>query len=433
MNGSGGISGSYNLGVGPSTFTALTSGASNIAMGTSALEVLTTGSNNVILGVNAGSLLTTASNNVAVGRDALLRSTTGFANTVVGYQAGYNNTTGPGNTFVGYLAGRETTTASDNAAFGTNALYYNTTGINNTAIGTTALFFSTTASSNTAVGYQAAYSNVDSTSQTAVGHTALFSLNSSFSGGNTAIGQAAGYSQTSGYSNPYVGYSSGSSMTTGFQNVILGSYNGNQGGLDIRTANNYIVLSDGAGNIGAYCSASANKWSFGGAPLDMIGTARVNIDGSGYATSLNLKGNNITTPAGAYVWNVTTTGNGQFFSFGTEASYTERGSITYNRAGGLTAYNVTSDYRAKDIIGPVTNSGALIDSIPVYMGKMHGATQERPMFIAHETPIYAHTGAKDAVDENGKPVYQQMDASALIPVMWAEIQSLRKRLADAGL
>ena len=33
----------------------------------------------------------------------------------------------------------------------------------------------------------------------------------------------------------------------------------------------------------------------------------------------------------------------------------------------------------------------------------------------------------------GNPVYQQMDASALIPVMWAEIQSLRKRLADAGL
>ena len=99
----------------------------------------------------------------------------------------------------------------------------------------------------------------------------------------------------------------------------------------------------------------------------------------------------------------------------------------------MVAYNTTSDYRAKDISGPVTNSGALIDSTPVYMGKMKGATQERPMFIAHEVPAYAHTGVKDAVDENGNPKYQQMDASALIPVMWAEIQSLRKRLADAGL
>jgi hypothetical protein len=128
-------------------------------------------------------------------------------------------------------------------------------------------------------------------------------------------------------------------------------------------------------------------------------------------------------------WNKDITNNNTFSTFCTEGTLTVRGSISYNRAGGLTAYNVTSDYRAKDIYGPVTNSGALIDSVPVYMGKMKGATQERPMFIAHEVPAYAHTGEKDAVDKDGNPVYQQMDASALIPVMWAEIQSLRKRLA----
>jgi len=132
-------------------------------------------------------------------------------------------------------------------------------------------------------------------------------------------------------------------------------------------------------------------------------------------------------------WNAGTTGDNIFTYFVTETSPTVRGSISYNRAGGLTAYNTTSDYRAKDISGPVTGSGSLIDSVPVYMGKMKGATQERPMFIAHETPTYAHTGERDAVDADGKPIYQQMDASALIPVMWAEIQSLRKRLADAGI
>jgi hypothetical protein len=144
--------------------------------------------------------------------------------------------------------------------------------------------------------------------------------------------------------------------------------------------------------------------------------------------------NDAGSSSGTYVcWNAATTGNNQFIDFYTESSATLRGSISYNRSGGLTAYNVTSDYRAKDISGPVVNSGALIDSVPVYMGKMKGATQERPMFIAHETPAYAHTGVKDAVDADGNPVYQQMDASALIPVMWAEIQSLRKRLADAGI
>ena len=128
------------------------------------------------------------------------------------------------------------------------------------------------------------------------------------------------------------------------------------------------------------------------------------------------------------LWNNATSGNNLFATFATETSITSRGSITYNRAGGLVVYNTTSDYRAKDISGPVTNSGSLIDSVPVYMGKMKWATEERPMFIAHETPTYAHTGEKDAVDKDGNPVYQQMDASALIPVMWAEIQSLRKRI-----
>jgi hypothetical protein len=132
-------------------------------------------------------------------------------------------------------------------------------------------------------------------------------------------------------------------------------------------------------------------------------------------------------------YNAATSGDNLFTAFGTETSFTVRGSISYNRAGGLVAYNVTSDYRAKDIYGPVVGSGALIDSVPVYMGKMKDATQERPMFIAHEVPTYAHTGEKDAVDKDGKPVYQQMDASALIPVMWAEIQDLRKRLAAAGI
>jgi hypothetical protein len=37
-------------------------------------------------------------------------------------------------------------------------------------------------------------------------------------------------------------------MTTGSKNTILGGYNGNQDGLDIRTASNYAVISDGDGN-----------------------------------------------------------------------------------------------------------------------------------------------------------------------------------------
>jgi hypothetical protein len=224
-----------------------------------------------------------------------------------------------------------------------------------------------------------------------------------------------------------------------------------------------VTATNGNGNQIAFSSAAnaAVQFYMGTNAADVLqfsnsaGTERMRIDSIGnllvgttsaasstkldvLSSTAGVAGIGSKTTGGAttqcYVaWNATTTGDAVFAQFYTEASATSRGSISYNRAGGLVAYNTTSDYRSKDISGPVTDSGALIDSVPVYMGTMKGATQERPMFIAHETPAYAHTGEKDAVDAEGKPVYQQMDASALIPVMWAEIQSLRKRLADAGI
>jgi hypothetical protein len=111
---------------------------------------------------------------------------------------------------------------------------------------------------------------------------------------------------------------------------------------------------------------------------------------------------------------------------------TLRGSIDYNRAGGLTRYNTTSDYRAKEIIGPITDSGAQIDALKIYRGKMNGAALERPMMIAHEAQQvapYAVSGVKDAVNEDGTPKYQQMDHASMVPLLIAELQSLRARVA----
>jgi hypothetical protein len=132
-------------------------------------------------------------------------------------------------------------------------------------------------------------------------------------------------------------------------------------------------------------------------------------------------------------WSAATSGDNLFQDFYTEATATLRGSIDYNRAGGLTRYNTTSDYRAKDIYGLLQNTGNAIDSLKVYNGKMKGATQERPMLIAHEAQEvapYAVSGVKDAVNADGTPKYQQMDVSSLVPLLIAEIQSLRARVAQ---
>jgi hypothetical protein len=158
--------------------------------------------------------------------------------------------------------------------------------------------------------------------------------------------------------------------------------------------------------------------------------ARLNVD-SGTSGTATFKTSGGSAQATLYAFNAATTGDNAFITFGTEATFTSRGSITYNRAGGLVAYNTTSDYRAKDIIGPVSNSGSLIDSLKVYVGKMKGATIERPMLIAHEAQEvapYAVTGLKDEVDADGKDKYQQMDVSSFVPLLIAEIQSLRTRV-----
>jgi hypothetical protein len=214
---------------------------------------------------------------------------------------------------------------------------------------------------------------------------------------------------------------------TGSANPIqFGQYDSSGNASINNQANAVLVL--GTNNAERARISSAGYFSIGTTTTVGSGSAQLSVEGAG-GVVCGIKSTGGSTQECVFNWNNATSGNNLFNSFYTETTATSRGSITYNRGAGLVAYNVTSDYRAKNIIGPVENSGALIDSVPVYMGKMKGATQERPMFIAHETPEYAHTGEKDAVDADGNPVYQQMDTSALVPVMWAEIQSLRQRLA----
>jgi len=128
--------------------------------------------------------------------------------------------------------------------------------------------------------------------------------------------------------------------------------------------------------------------------------------------------------------NGTSSGNG-YLGFGYNGSLI--GSITQNGTAGV-LYNITSDHRLKDVVGAVTGSGERIDALkPVnYTWKADGSAARG--FLAHEfQEVYANsvTGTKDAVDEEGNPIYQQMQASTteVIADLVAEIQSLRKRLA----
>ena len=239
--------GNQNTAIGDGAMESNTTGNYNTSVGRDSLEANTTGSSNTGLGWQALLSNTTASNNTAVGYQSLYSNTGGgnTNNTAVGRISLYSNTSGIQNTAVGNGAMYSNTTSSNNTAVGEGTLYYNTTGASNTALGQAALQNNTTATENIAVGYQAGYNTTTGSSNTAVGAVSLVSNQTGAS--NAAFGRGALNATTGGF-NTGIGENAGAAITTGTKNTILGRYNGNQGGLDIRTSDNYIVLSDGDGN-----------------------------------------------------------------------------------------------------------------------------------------------------------------------------------------
>jgi hypothetical protein len=185
----------------------------------------------------------TSFNGVNVGRGAGNVST----NTTVGTQALSANTTGTNNAAFGRQALRKVTTGGSNTAVGAESLVENLTGASNTAVGYGALY-SSTASGNTGVGQQAGVAITTGADNTVVGNNALY--NNATGDHNTALGSHALFNVT-GAKNIGIGRFSASQITSGNNNVVIGGFSGIAGPLDIRTANNNVVLSDGDGNVRA--------------------------------------------------------------------------------------------------------------------------------------------------------------------------------------
>ncbi len=217
------------------------------------------------------------------------------------------------------------------------------------------------------------------------------------------------------------------------------------GGSDSTRALNFNVAGDNYGKI-LVPSGSGGAMAFwtGGANaaaermrLTSGGDLLVGTTASVYYGAEKLSLNATSTTAGIGINTSTGSGIGINIQSGTSGSKfhafaiagTERGSISYNGSG--TNYNTSSDYRLKENIAPMTGALNKISALKpcTYIWKETGEKSEG--FIAHELQAVVPecvTGEKDAVDEEGNPVYQGIDTSFLVATLTAAIQELKAEL-----
>jgi hypothetical protein len=112
-------------------------------------------------------------------------------------------------------------------------------------------------------------------------------------------------------------------------------------------------------------------------------------------------------------------------------------SFAYNSAGGVgqivtgtnsVSYQSGSDYRLKENIAPMTGALATVTLLKPVTFKWKSDSSDGQGFIAHELQEVVPdcvTGEKDAIDKDGKPVYQGVDTSFLVATLTAAIQELK--------
>ena len=206
------------------------------------------------------------------------------------------------------------------------------------------------------------------------------------------------------------------------------------GTIDSNVYNQAIVVYNQATAIAFKTNSGSNGGTAERARIDSSGNLLVGITG---VTATNAKSWFFDVQQGYQSINHSTAStSGNFFSgFAYNGSYI--GSITQAGTTGV-LYNITSDHRLKTVTGTLLGHGERIDALEPIEYTWNADGSQARGFLAHKfQEVYPNSvnGQKDAVDAEGKPVYQTMQASTseVIADLVAEIKSLRQRLAAAGL
>ena len=99
--------------------------------------------------------------------------------------------------------------------------------------------------------------------------------------------------------------------------------------------------------------------------------------------------------------------------------------------GSSTSFSGSSDYRLKENVTPMTGSLDRVSQLKPSRFNFIGEEKTLDGFLAHEVSDIvpqAIIGTKDQVDEEGNPVYQQIDHSKLVPLLVGAIQELKAEI-----
>lgn len=223
------------------------------------------------------------------------------------------------------------------------------------------------------------------------------------------------------------------------QNLIGHYFTGAQDAVSIR------VPSSSASNTGSYdiFGDGSHRWygAAAGTNSGSSGAALMTLDASGNLLIGQTSGTGklcITQSGAAQDIVVCSLGSGGAASsvFGTAATVTSlyiqtssgyAGSIM--SSGLTTTYATSSDYRLKNITGPVTNSGAYIDSLNPVEGSWKADGSTFVGLIAHEVQEASRTQVATGVKDGEEMQAMDYSSSELIANMIAELKSLRARVA----
>lgn len=205
-------------------------------------------------------------------------------------------------------------------------------------------------------------------------------------------------------------YQNGSSQNTYVANGYASSFSQYQGAFTWQTA-----ASGTAGNAVTFSSLmtldASGKWLLG--MTSVLGAA------SGWANIWSTNGGQAGLIIGNNVGSASTSQIGFVNSNGVVGQISTSGTAT--------SYVTSSDYRLKHDPQPIANALASIMQVKPYNFAWNSDNSRTNGFYAHELAEVEPScvvGAKDAVDDDGKPVYQGVDQGKLTPLLTAALQEL---------